>query len=57
MVGAFSTSIATPWLQNNYGWNAVFLVGACVALAGALAWTVINPANRVHREEDEQAMA
>ena len=31
--------------------------GACVAGAGALSWLVINPATRVHREEDEQVMA
>ena len=57
MLGAFLTSSATPWLQNHYGWTSVFFVGAGIALAGALVWLVINPANRVHHEEDEQVMA
>ena len=57
MLGAFLPSSATPWLQNHYGWTSVFFVGAGIALAGALAWLVINPANRVHHEEDEQVMA
>jgi ACS family glucarate transporter-like MFS transporter len=50
MLGAFLTSSATPWLQNHYGWTSVFFVGAAIALAGALAWLVINPANRLHQE-------
>ena len=57
MVGAFLTSIATPWLQNNYGWTSVFFVGAAVALAGAVSWLAINPGTRVHRVEDEQVVA
>jgi ACS family glucarate transporter-like MFS transporter len=57
MVGAFLTSSATPWLQNHYGWTSVFFVGAGVAVAGALAWLLINPGNRIHREEDEQVIA
>jgi ACS family glucarate transporter-like MFS transporter len=57
MVGAVLTSSATPWLQTHYGWTSVFFVGAAVSLAGALAWVLINPGNRVHHEEDEQVMA
>jgi ACS family glucarate transporter-like MFS transporter len=57
MVGAFLTSSATPWLQNHYGWTSVFFVGAGVAVAGGLAWLLINPGNRVHHEEDEQVVA
>lgn len=57
MLGAFLTSSATPWLQNNYGWTAVFIVGAGVAGAGAIAWLLIDPRTRVHHEEDEQVVA
>lgn len=57
MLGAFLTSSATPYLQNHYGWTSVFFVGAGVAVAGALAWLLIDPGNRIHREEDEQVVA
>ncbi len=39
-------------------WTSVFFaISAGVAVAGALAWLMISPGNRIHREEDEQVIA
>jgi ACS family glucarate transporter-like MFS transporter len=51
MVAATMTASATPWLGNHWGWEWAFYVGGIIAVAGALAWLLIDPGHRIHHEE------
>jgi ACS family glucarate transporter-like MFS transporter len=57
MVAATLTASVTPWLGNHWGWEWAFYVGGIIALAGAIAWMLVDPAARAHRTELAQVEA
>ena len=57
MTAGTLTASVTPWLGDHYGWSSAFLVGGGFALAGAVAWLMVNPASRLHHEERVQVEA
>lgn len=44
--GVISPSL-TPWLAEQWGWNASLLVAALIAGCGGLMWVFINPEERL----------
>ena len=50
MLAATLTASATPWLGDHWNLPAAFLVGGGVALAGAGAWLLIDPAARAQQD-------
>ena len=50
MVAATLTASVTPWLGIHWGWEWAFYVGAILAVAGAVAWLLVDPAKRVQEE-------
>ncbi len=41
--GGVVTASLTPFLANQFGWSASFLVAAGVAVVGGLAWLLVDP--------------
>jgi ACS family glucarate transporter-like MFS transporter len=54
MIAATLTASVTPWLGIHWGWEWAFYVGGALALAGAAAWMLVDPAHRIHHEERVQ---
>ena len=54
MAAGTLTASATPWIGDHYGWSSAFLVGAGFALAGAVAWMMVNADSRLHNQEKLQ---
>jgi len=52
-IGGALTSSLTPWIAQQFGWTAAFIVGAAIVLGGVAAWAVVDP-NRL-LEPDEAA--
>ena len=52
-IGGALTSSLTPWIAQQFGWTAAFIVGAAIVLVGVAAWAVVDP-NRL-LEPDEAA--
>jgi len=50
MLAATLTASATPWLGDHWNLPSAFLVGGGFALAGAVAWMMIDPAARATPE-------
>jgi ACS family glucarate transporter-like MFS transporter len=46
-IGGAVTASLTPIIALHFGWDASFLTGASLALVGALAWLIVNPAARL----------
>ena len=42
-IGGAATASLTPFIASRLGWNFSFATAACIALAGAIAWTAIDP--------------
>lgn len=42
-IGGVVTASLTPFLANQFGWSASFLVAAGVAVVGGLAWLLVDP--------------
>lgn len=57
MTAGTLTASATPWIGDHYGWSSAFLVGAGFALAGAVAWMMVNAGARLHNQEKLQVEA
>ena len=55
-VGGALTASLTPWIADNFGWTASFLVAAVLCAFGALAWLVVDPerAHPVRLEIDDR---
>ncbi|MBS1801679.1 MAG: MFS transporter [Acidobacteria bacterium] len=49
-VGGAVTASLTPVIAARYGWNASFRLSAMLALAGAVAWVIVDPAKKLGRE-------
>ena len=45
--GGAVTASLTPYIALRFGWNAAFLTAAALAVAGALAWLLIDPSKRL----------
>jgi ACS family glucarate transporter-like MFS transporter len=43
-IGGAITASLTPWIAEHFGWTAAFLVGAVLAVLGAVAWLLVDPA-------------
>lgn len=50
-IGGAVTASLTPLIASRFGWGASFLTATVLAIIGALAWLVVNPAARL-RESD-----
>lgn len=48
--GGAVTASLTPVIAAHYGWNASFRLSAMLALAGAFAWIVVDPARKLNAE-------
>lgn len=48
--GGAVTASLTPVIAARYGWSASFRLSAVLALIGALAWIVVDPAMKLHSE-------
>lgn len=46
-VGGAVTASLTPVIASRYGWNASFRLSAALALLGAVAWTLVEPRNKL----------
>lgn len=46
-IGGAVTSSLTPMIAARFGWDASFLTATALALAGALAWLLVNPKARL----------
>jgi ACS family glucarate transporter-like MFS transporter len=46
-VGGAVTASLTPVIAAHYGWNASFRLSAVLALAGAFAWMMVDPAKKL----------
>ena len=53
-IGGAVTASLTPFIASHLGWNFSFATAACIALAGAIAWTAIDPRRDllIHRQPD-----
>jgi len=51
-VGGAVTASLTPVIAARYGWNASFRLSAALALAGAVAWLLVDPAKKLLPERD-----
>jgi ACS family glucarate transporter-like MFS transporter len=49
-VGGAVTASLTPVIAMHYGWNASFRLSAMLALAGAFAWMMVDPAKKLNTE-------
>lgn len=48
-VGGAVTSVLTPWIAEQLGWNFSFLVAAGLAVLASLLWLQVNPHERLQR--------
>lgn len=46
-LGGVVTASMTPVVAKMFGWDASFLVAACVGIAGGLAWLFVDPDHRL----------
>jgi ACS family glucarate transporter-like MFS transporter len=42
-IGGAVTAQITPWIADNFGWTASFLVAAALCVVGSAAWLLVNP--------------
>jgi len=42
-IGAAITASLTPWIAEQFGWTASFLVAAALCFLGALSWFFVDP--------------
>lgn len=55
-IGGAVTASLSPWIANNYGWTASFLVAAALCALGSIAWLVVDPTRElVSRSESISA--
>jgi ACS family glucarate transporter-like MFS transporter len=48
-IGGAVTASLTPWIADQFGWTASFLVAASLCALGSLLWLTVNPsATLVH---------
>jgi ACS family glucarate transporter-like MFS transporter len=50
-IGGALTSSLTPWIAQQFGWTAAFVVGAAIVLVGVAAWAVVDPNRLLEPEE------
>ena len=46
-IGGTVTGVLTPWIADQFGWTASFLVAAALCAFGSLAWLFVNPNDRI----------
>ncbi len=46
-VGAALTAALTPWVAEQFGWNASFLVAAVLCVLGAATWLLVDPSKKL----------
>ncbi len=49
-IGGALTGMLTPWIADQFGWTASFLVAAALAAVGGLAWALVDPEARIEPE-------
>jgi ACS family glucarate transporter-like MFS transporter len=54
-IGGTITASLTPYLANQLGWTASFLMAAGLCLCGALLWLRVNPYGRLLELEPEKS--
>jgi ACS family glucarate transporter-like MFS transporter len=50
-IGGAVTAILTPWIAQQFGWTASFLVAAALCVVGSLAWLLVDPKRTLTPEE------
>jgi len=50
-IGGALTSSLTPWIAQQFGWTAAFIVGAAIVLVGVAAWAVVDPSRLLEPDE------
>jgi MFS transporter, ACS family, glucarate transporter len=48
-VGGAITASLTPWIAAEFGWTWAFFTAAALAVVGALAWLIVDPARNLSR--------
>jgi ACS family glucarate transporter-like MFS transporter len=46
-IGAAVTASLTPLIAAHFGWQTSFMTATALALAGAAAWLIVDPAARL----------
>ena len=49
--GGAVTSFLTPYIAQQFGWTASFLVAAALSVVGSLSWLLVNPDRPVGPDE------
>jgi ACS family glucarate transporter-like MFS transporter len=49
--GGAVTSFLTPYIAQQFGWTASFLVAAALSVVGSLSWLLVNPDRPVAADE------
>jgi ACS family glucarate transporter-like MFS transporter len=55
-IGGAVTASLTPFIAARLGWNFSFATAACIALAGAIAWTAIDPKRDLLIERQSESL-
>lgn len=48
--GAITASL-TPWIANQFGWTASFMVAAALCVVGSLAWLAVDPEQQLSKAQ------
>lgn len=56
-VGGAVTASLTPVIAGRYGWNASFRLSAALALAGGVAWILVDPTRKLTPSASERQSA
>lgn len=55
-IGAALTASLTPWIAQQFGWNASFAVGAALCVLGAASWLLVDPSRTLAVAEQKQPL-
>lgn len=56
-IGGAVTASLTPWIADNFGWTASFLVAAGLCILGSLLWLLVNPNEQIGHLKTAKAAA
>lgn len=55
-LGGAVTASLTPWIADQFGWTASFLVAAGLCLCGGLLWLAVDPSGVIVRRTESPAV-
>jgi ACS family glucarate transporter-like MFS transporter len=56
-IGSAVTASLTPWVADQFGWTASFLLAASMAAMGAIAWLFVDANDRLEKDPIEAQRA